>query len=35
MIANLHVPDYQLLGAQILYQKVERDIAELTLAQIN
>lgn len=35
MIANQNIPDYQLLGAQILYQKVERDIEELTQPQIN
>jgi hypothetical protein len=30
MITGQQVPDHQLLGAQILYQKLERDIDQLT-----
>lgn len=33
MILRSEITDFQLLGAQILYQKVERDIKELELAE--
>lgn len=31
MILHSQNPDYQLLGAQLLYQKVERDIDQLQI----
>lgn len=33
MIVRSQNPDFQLLGAQILYQKVERDLDQLQLSE--